>query len=39
MSVNNESTSTATKAADLEFIFTRIFDASRELVFKAWTDP
>src|SRR5262245_64936028 len=25
--------------ADRELIFTRIFDAPRELVFAAWTDP
>ncbi|MDE1867310.1 MAG: SRPBCC domain-containing protein, partial [Thaumarchaeota archaeon] len=25
--------------SDREMVFTRIFDAPRELVFKAWTDP
>jgi uncharacterized protein YndB with AHSA1/START domain len=31
---------TATKtSADKELIITRIFDAPREVVFKAWTDP
>jgi uncharacterized protein YndB with AHSA1/START domain len=25
--------------ADREFVISRVFDASRELVFKAWTDP
>ena len=28
----------ATKAAQRELVITRIFDAPRELVFKAWTD-
>jgi uncharacterized protein YndB with AHSA1/START domain len=27
------------KPADRELVITRIFDAPRELVFKAWTDP
>ena len=31
--------SEAAASADRELIFTRIFDAPRELVFKAWTDP
>ena len=25
--------------SDRELVFTRIFDAPRELVFEAWTDP
>jgi uncharacterized protein YndB with AHSA1/START domain len=29
----------ATASAKLEFVITRIFDAPRRLVFKAWTDP
>jgi uncharacterized protein YndB with AHSA1/START domain len=32
-------TSKTTSAPPREFVFTRIFDAPRELVFKAWTDP
>ena len=32
---NNEVTNTA----DREIVKTRVFDAPRELVFKAWTDP
>ncbi len=31
--------STATQSAERELVITRIFDAPRELVFKAWTDP
>jgi uncharacterized protein YndB with AHSA1/START domain len=31
--------STATASAQRELVITRIFDAPRELVFKAWTDP
>ena len=26
-------------SSDLEFVITRVFDAPRELVFEAWTDP
>ena len=29
----------ATAPSDLEFVITRVFDAPRELVWKAWTDP
>jgi len=29
----------ATDSADRELIFTRVFDAPRELVFKVWMDP
>lgn len=29
----------AAETADREFVITRVFEASRELVFKAWTDP
>ncbi len=29
----------ATAPAEREFVFTRVFDAPRRLVFKAWTDP
>lgn len=35
----NTKTSPATAPAEREFVFTRVFDAPRELVFKAWTDP
>lgn len=28
-----------TSTADREIVITRVFDAPRELVFKAWTDP
>ncbi len=31
--------STATGSSERELVITRIFDAPRELVFKAWTDP
>ncbi|OGG00862.1 MAG: hypothetical protein A3F83_01400 [Candidatus Glassbacteria bacterium RIFCSPLOWO2_12_FULL_58_11] len=30
---------TASKQAEQELVITRIFDAPRELVFKAWTEP
>lgn len=33
------SASTHTAASDRELVFTRVFDAPRELVFEAWTDP
>ena len=33
------SESTPVQAADQEVLITRIFDAPREAVFKAWTDP
>ncbi len=33
------SDSTPVAGADQEVLITRIFDAPRELVFKAWTDP
>lgn len=29
----------ASSTADRELVFTRVFDAPRELVFEAWTDP
>ncbi len=31
--------SSATESAQTELVITRIFDAPRELVFKAWTEP
>lgn len=30
---------TATAVSDREFVITRVFDAPRDLVFRAWTDP
>ncbi len=33
------STSTTTTSAERELVITRIFDAPRDLVFKAWTEP
>jgi uncharacterized protein YndB with AHSA1/START domain len=30
---------TPAQAAEQEITITRVFDAPRELVFKAWTDP
>ncbi len=30
---------TLSKPSDRELVFTRVFDAPRELVFKVWTDP
>jgi len=35
----NTKTNPATKSVEQELIITRIFDAPRELVWKAWTDP
>jgi uncharacterized protein YndB with AHSA1/START domain len=32
-------TNTTTTSAERELVITRIFDAPRRLVFKAWTDP
>ena len=32
-------TSAATKTAERELVITRVFDAPRRLVFKAWTEP
>jgi uncharacterized protein YndB with AHSA1/START domain len=31
--------SAAAESAERELVITRIFDAPRRLVFKAWTDP
>jgi uncharacterized protein YndB with AHSA1/START domain len=31
--------STAAQAGELELVLTRVFDAPRSLVFKAWTEP
>ena len=38
MAASNAGSSAAT-TADRELVFTRVFDALRELVFEAWTDP
>lgn len=39
MAVSNAKTSATTNTADREIVITRVFDAPRDLVFKAWTDP
>jgi len=39
MTASNEGSSAAAKAAEREIVMTRVFDAPRELVFQAWTDP
>jgi uncharacterized protein YndB with AHSA1/START domain len=39
MTKNNETNNTATNVGERELVITRTFDAPRELVFKAWTDP
>jgi uncharacterized protein YndB with AHSA1/START domain len=39
MAASNASTDTAANATERELVFTRVFDAPRELVFEAWTDP
>lgn len=39
MPAKNNSAATLTILSDLEVVMTRIFDAPRELVFKAHTDP
>ncbi len=39
MTASNARTSSATNAAERELVITRVFDAPRSLVFKAWTDP
>jgi uncharacterized protein YndB with AHSA1/START domain len=38
MAASNAGSSAAT-TADRELVFTRVFDAPRDLVFEAWTDP
>jgi len=35
----NQRNNEATNTAEREIVTTRVFDAPRELVFKAWTDP
>jgi uncharacterized protein YndB with AHSA1/START domain len=39
MSVSNAKNSAVTATQDREIVITRIFDAPRELVWDAWTDP
>lgn len=39
MSASNARTSPATDLSDREIVLTRVFDAPRELVWDAWTDP
>jgi uncharacterized protein YndB with AHSA1/START domain len=39
MPVSNTGAKAASDITDRELIFTRVFDAPRDLVFKAWTDP
>jgi uncharacterized protein YndB with AHSA1/START domain len=39
MTVNNATSNAATDAREGEVVITRIFDAPRELVWKAWTEP
>jgi len=39
MPVSAANTKTPTDTSDRELVFTRLFDAPRELVFKVWTDP
>jgi uncharacterized protein YndB with AHSA1/START domain len=35
----NQDQATVTKPSDREYAMTRVFDAPRELVFQAYTDP
>jgi len=39
MAVSNVSVSAAETASDRELVFTRVFDAPPEVVFRMWTDP
>ena len=39
MASNDPGTRAGTDVAQAELVITRVFDAPRELVFKAWTDP
>lgn len=39
MTKRDPGSSTTTGTGEGELVLTRIFDASRELVFRAWTDP
>ena len=38
MSANNARVSAAVESSEWDLVMTRVFDAPRELVFKAWTD-
>jgi uncharacterized protein YndB with AHSA1/START domain len=38
MSAQKEKTSAAMESSEWDLVMTRVFDAPRELVFKAWTD-
>lgn len=37
--MNMDMKTTLTKPSDRELVFTRVFDAPRELMFEVWTDP
>jgi uncharacterized protein YndB with AHSA1/START domain len=39
MAESNATAGAAAKAGEPEFVITRVFDAPRELVFRAWTEP
>jgi len=39
MAESGTRSSAAARAGEQEFVITRVFDAPRELVFKAWTEP
>ncbi len=39
MAASDAGASTVTQAVEQEIVITRVFDAPRELVFKAWTEP
>jgi len=39
MALSNASTNTAEALVDRELVITRVFDAPRELIWDAWTDP
>lgn len=39
MGVNDASAKAAATTSEWELVFTRLFDAPRELVFEAWTNP
>ena len=39
MSASNAKISSAAATADREIVITRVFDAPRELIWEAWTDP
>ncbi len=39
MTNSNNASSSLTTPSDLEIVMTRVFDAPRDLVFKAYTDP